>query len=77
MTVDELKRIKAEGKYDIAPVSLEMLSDMKTPIQVLRILKNVSEHCYLLESAKENDNFGRYTFLGFDPALRSPALMAR
>ena len=58
MTIDELKKLKAEGKYDIAPVSLEILSDMRTPIQVLRILKNVSEHCYLLESAKENDNFG-------------------
>ncbi len=74
MTIDELKRIKAEGKYDIAPVSLEILSDMRTPIQVLRILKNVSEHCYLLESAKENDNFGRYTFLGFDPRLEITCL---
>ena len=77
MTIDELKQLKAEGKYDIAPVSLEMLSDMKTPIQVLRILKNVSEHCYLLESAKENDNFGRYTFLGFDPRLEITCLNGR
>ena len=74
MTIDELKKLKAEGKYDIAPVSLEILSDMRTPIQVLRILKNVSEHCYLLESAKENDNFGRYTFLGFDPKLEITCL---
>ena len=77
MTIDELKQLKVEGKYDIAPVSLEMLSDMKTPIQVLRILKNVSEHCYLLESAKENDNFGRYTFLGFDPRLEITCLNGR
>ncbi len=74
MTLDELKSIKAEGKYDIAPVSLEMLSDMRTPIQVLRILKNVSDHCYLLESAKDNDNWGRYTFLGFDPKLEITCL---
>ena len=74
MTIEELKKIKAEGKYDIAPVSLEILSDMRTPIQVLRILKNVSDHCYLLESAKENDNFGRYTFLGFDPKLEITCL---
>ena len=77
MTIDELKQLKAEGKYDIAPVSLEILSDMRTPIQVLRILKNVSEHCYLLESAKENDNFGRYTFLGFDPRLEITCLNGR
>ncbi|MCR4792033.1 MAG: chorismate-binding protein [Lachnospiraceae bacterium] len=74
MTLDELKRFKEEGKYDIAPVSLEMLSDMRTPIQVLRILKKASDHCYLLESAKDNDNWGRYTFLGFDPKLEITCL---
>ena len=74
MTIDELKSLKNEGKYDIAPVSCEMLSDMRTPIQVLRILKNVSDHCYLLESAKDNDNWGRYTFLGFDPKLEITCL---
>ena len=74
MTIEELKALKDEGKYDIAPVSCEMLSDMRTPIQVLRILKNVSDHCYLLESAKDNDNWGRYTFLGFDPKLEITCL---
>ena len=77
MTIDELKKYKEEGKYDIAPVSLEMLSDMRTPIQVLRILKAASDHCYLLESAKDNDNWGRYTFLGFDPKLEIACLNGR
>ena len=77
MTIDELKKFKEEGKYDIAPVSLEMLSDMRTPIQVLRILKAASDHCYLLESAKDNDNWGRYTFLGFDPKLEITCLNGR
>ena len=74
MTLDELQKIKDEERYDIAPVSLEMLSDMRTPIQVLRILKAASDHCYLLESAKDNDNWGRYTFLGFDPKLEITCL---
>ncbi len=74
MTIEELKAYKETGEYDIAPVSCEMLSDMRTPIQVLRILKNVSDHCYLLESAKENETFGRYTFLGFDPKLEITCL---
>ena len=74
MTIEELNKFKEEGKYDIAPVSLEMLSDMRTPIQVLRILKAASDHCYLLESAKDNDNWGRYTFLGFDPKLEITCL---
>ena len=34
----------------IFPVSLEMLSDFTTPIETMRILKNVSTHCYMLES---------------------------
>jgi len=74
MTIEELKKYKDTGKYDIAPVSLEMLSDMRTPIQVLRILKKASDHCYLLESAGDNDNWGRYTFLGYDPGLEITCL---
>ncbi len=77
MTIEELNKLKEDGKYDIAPVSLEMLSDMRTPIQVLRILKAASDHCYLLESAKDNDNWGRYTFLGFDPKLEITCLNGR
>ena len=38
--------------YKIVPVSEEMLADVKTPIEVLRILKGVSSHCYLLESVE-------------------------
>ena len=35
----------------------------------MKILKNVSNHCYMLESAQQNEKWGRYTFLGFDPKL--------
>ena len=35
----------------------------------MKILKNVSEHCYMLESVQANETWGRYTFLGFDPKL--------
>ncbi len=51
------------------PVSCEMLSDFTTPIETIKILKNMSTHCYMLESALANDKWGRYTFLGFDPKL--------
>ena len=44
MTLDEAKAI-SKG-YDIFPVSKEIMADIKTPIEVLRILKNVSRHCY-------------------------------
>lgn len=29
----------------------------------------VSDHCFLLESAEDNKRWGRYSFLGFDPAM--------
>ena len=65
----EVKKIASEAKYNVLPVSLEMLSDFITPIETMRILKNVSTHCYMLESAQSNETWGRYTFLGFDPKL--------
>ncbi|MBQ9616715.1 MAG: anthranilate synthase component I family protein [Selenomonadaceae bacterium] len=67
--LDEVKAIAATGKYRALPVSSEILSDFTSPIEALRILKNVSTHCYLLESAAANETWGRYTFLGFDPKL--------
>ena len=33
------------------------------------MLKQVSTHCYMLESVEESKRWGRYTFLGFDPVL--------
>lgn len=67
--LDEVKRIAATGEYKVLPVSCEILSDICTPIEAIRILKNVSTHCYLLESVAEKEKWGRYTFLGFDPKL--------
>ena len=67
--LETLQELKKQGIYKTAPVSMEILSDVKTPIEVLRILKNVSGHCYLLESVADNEKWGRYTFLGYDPSL--------
>ena len=64
-----VKEIAKSGKYDVLPVSCEMLSDICTPIEALNILKNVSSHCYILESVSGNEKWGRYTFLGFDPKM--------
>ena len=67
--LDEARRIAATGEYSVLPVSCEILSDFTTPIETMRILKNVSTHCYMLESAMANDKWGRYTFLGYDPKM--------
>lgn len=66
---EEVQKLAATGDYKAIPVSCEMLSDICTPIEALRILKNVSTHCYLLESVAEKEKWGRYTFLGYDPKL--------
>ncbi len=67
--LEEVKRIAASGKYRVLPVSCEILSDFTTPIEALKVLKKVSDHCYLLESAAANEKWGRDTFLGYDPTM--------
>lgn len=67
--INTLKELQSQNEYKTAPVSMEILSDIRTPIEVLKILKNVSSHCYLLESISDNERWGRYTFLGYEPSL--------
>ena len=67
--IETLKALQASGKYDIAPVSAEIFSDSTTPVQVMKILLNASAHCYMLESADNNERWGRYTFLGYAPKM--------
>ena len=66
---EEALQYAESGKYKVIPIKKEIYSDMRTPIEVLRKLKKLSHHCYLLESAEDNKKWGRYTFLGFHPAL--------
>ena len=47
-SLTDAKKIAAAGQYKVLPVSCEILSDICTPIEAVRILKNVSTHCYLL-----------------------------
>lgn len=67
--INEIKKIAVTGSFKVVPLSCEILSDFITPIEAMRILKNVSTHCYMLESAMANDTWGRYTFLGFEPEM--------
>lgn len=68
-SIEEVRKIAESGQYKVLPVSCEMLSDICTPIEAMKILKNVSTHCYMLESVAGKEKWGRYTFLGFDPKL--------
>ena len=68
-TLEKVQEIASARRYRVLPVSCEILSDFTTPIEAMRILKQVSAHCYMLESAASHETWGRYTFLGFDPSL--------
>lgn len=68
-SVERVREIAERGEYKVVPVSCEILSDICTPIEAMKILKNVSTHCYMLESVADREKWGRYTFLGFDPKL--------
>lgn len=65
-SLNEVKEFVKAG-YCTIPVSCEIFSDFITPIEVLKKLKYVSRHCYLLESAEQDQKWGRYTFLGYSP----------
>lgn len=73
-SLEEVRAIAKSGGYKVLPLSCELLSDLCTPIQALKKLKNVSAHCYILESVDGREKWGRYTFLGYDPKLEVTCL---
>ncbi|MDO4890788.1 MAG: hypothetical protein Q3963_05445, partial [Coriobacteriaceae bacterium] len=73
-SLEEALAYTADGSYKRVPIAREILSDTVTPITVMRKLKNVSDHCYLLESAADSAQWGRYSFLGYDPTLEVTCL---
>lgn len=72
-TLKEARSLAASGDYREIPVARELLSDFLTPIQALRILRNQDHHCFLLESAADQEGWGRWSFLGFEPELEVTA----
>ncbi len=68
-TLEQTRELAASGEYGRIPIAMEIYSDVRTPIEVMRIIRRVSNHCYMLESAESADKWGRYTFLGYDPTL--------
>ena len=68
-SLKEIESLSKTGEYKVCPISCELLADSFTPIEVLRFLKTLSSHCYLLESIEGKEKWGRYTFLGFEPKM--------
>ena len=68
-TLEEMKKITETTDCRRIPVCREIYSDAFTPIEVMRTLKAASRHCYLLESAENDQKWGRYSFLGYAPTM--------
>jgi anthranilate synthase component 1 len=73
-SLEEAQSAARTGQYRVIPLSTEMYADMVTPIDVIKKLKKESGHCFMLESAEDTKNWGRYTFLGFDPTMEITCL---
>jgi anthranilate synthase component 1 len=58
----------ARQGYNLIPVSREIAADLETPVSAfLKIARG--DFAFLLESVRGGEKWGRYTFLGSDPAL--------
>ncbi len=68
-SIEQVINLATTGNFKRIPVAIEMLSDSLTTIDAVRILKNQSHQCYLLESASQKETWGRYSFLGFNPKI--------
>ncbi len=66
----DVKELAKKGDYRLIPLIRELMADIATPVQVMRKLKNVSNHCFLLESVEDSRQWGRYSFLGYEPKVQ-------
>lgn len=74
MLVPSLEQAKQMTNSAIIPIKREILSDIRTPIEVLKVLQGVSRQCFILESVENQEKWGRYTFLGYNPKLEISCL---
>jgi anthranilate synthase component 1 len=51
----------------VVPIALEIFSDQKTPIEILKNIRRQGHSCFMLESVSGSDSWGRYSFLGVAP----------
>lgn len=70
MIQPDLDTVGAYAKdYRTVPVYTVLPEGLCDPTDAFLILKNLSRHCYILESLDDTARRGRYTFLGYDPIL--------
>lgn len=61
---------KLSKKHKKFPIYKELYADFITPIMAISTLKNHSKNAFLLESMQDRKQWGRYSFLGFEPSAR-------
>lgn len=62
--------MKENNIYTIEPIYKSIYSDLYTPLTVLNVLRKNSKDYFLLESLKDEESWGRYSFLGCNPKLK-------
>jgi anthranilate synthase component 1 len=66
-TEREFEELRGRG-YNLIPVSREIAADLETPVSAfLKIARG--DYAFLLESVRGGEKWGRYTFLGAEPAM--------
>ncbi|KAA3637439.1 MAG: anthranilate synthase component I [Armatimonadetes bacterium] len=60
--------IELANRYPVVPVAIEVLGDMHTPVSVFDRLVGESDG-FLLESVEGGERWGRWSFVGWDPAF--------
>ncbi len=66
-TEHEFEELRGRG-YNLIPVSREIAADLETPVSAfLKVARG--DYAFLLESVRGGEKWGRYTFLGAEPAM--------
>lgn len=69
-SIDELKNLVAETENEsFVSIWAEIIADLETPVSAYHKVSKESKYSFLLESVEGGENFGRYSFIGFDPVF--------
>lgn len=67
---DELRNLVAETENEsFVSIWAEIIADLETPVSAYHKVSKESKYSFLLESVEGGENFGRYSFIGFDPTF--------
>jgi anthranilate synthase component I len=65
-SLNEFKSLAQKG--NLVPVYREIMADLDTPVSAYLKVAAESQYAFLLESVQGGEKWGRYSFLGLDPA---------